>query len=116
MIFFPASGKPVDATQELIAVGICNIGNSFVQSFPGSGSLSRSAVNEASGVRTPLGGLYTGMSQSTKTLINSFPTEETLVHLLLIMSMNLIRVFIVLYLFLEKKNLDRPNSHILDFF
>lgn len=59
--FFPtASGKPVDATQELIAMGLCNIGNSFVQGFPGSGSLSRSAVNNASGVRTPLGGLYTG--------------------------------------------------------
>jgi len=57
---FLASGKPVDATQELIAMGMCNIGNSFVQGFPGSGSLSRSAVNEASGVRTPLGGLYTG--------------------------------------------------------
>ncbi|EEB12661.1 sulfate transporter, putative [Pediculus humanus corporis] len=56
-----SSGKPVDATQELIAMGLCNIGNSFVQGFPGSGSLSRSAVNNASGVRTPLGGLYTGV-------------------------------------------------------
>lgn len=56
-----AKGKPVDATQELLAVGICNIGNSFVQAFPGTGSLSRSAVNNSSGVRTPLGGLYTGM-------------------------------------------------------
>nr|XP_018904585.1 PREDICTED: sodium-independent sulfate anion transporter isoform X1 [Bemisia tabaci]XP_018904586.1 PREDICTED: sodium-independent sulfate anion transporter isoform X1 [Bemisia tabaci]XP_018904587.1 PREDICTED: sodium-independent sulfate anion transporter isoform X1 [Bemisia tabaci]XP_018904588.1 PREDICTED: sodium-independent sulfate anion transporter isoform X1 [Bemisia tabaci]XP_018904589.1 PREDICTED: sodium-independent sulfate anion transporter isoform X1 [Bemisia tabaci] len=56
-----AHGKPVDSTQELIAIGLCNIGNSFVCSFPGSGSLSRSAVNNASGVRTPLGGLYTGV-------------------------------------------------------
>ncbi|GLV44608.1 Epidermal stripes and patches [Carabus blaptoides fortunei] len=56
-----ANGKQVDATQELIAIGICNICNSFVQGFPGSGSLSRSAVNNSSGVRTPLGGLYTGL-------------------------------------------------------
>jgi F0F1-type ATP synthase membrane subunit c/vacuolar-type H+-ATPase subunit K len=56
-----ANGKPVDATQELLAMGLCNIGNSLVQGFPGSGSLSRSAVNNSSGVRTPLGGLYTGM-------------------------------------------------------
>ncbi|CAH1389847.1 unnamed protein product [Nezara viridula] len=56
-----ANGKATDATQELIAIGLCNIGNSFVQSFPGSGSLSRSAVNNSSGVRTPLGGLYTGV-------------------------------------------------------
>lgn len=55
-----ANGKSVDATQELIAIGMSNIGNSFVQAFPGTGSLSRSAVNNASGVRTPLGGVYTG--------------------------------------------------------
>lgn len=41
-----------------------NIGNSFVQAFPGTGSLSRSAVNNASGVRTPLGGVYTGEFRS----------------------------------------------------
>uniref|UniRef100_A0A1B6DIL8 SLC26A/SulP transporter domain-containing protein n=1 Tax=Clastoptera arizonana TaxID=38151 RepID=A0A1B6DIL8_9HEMI len=56
-----ANGKTVDSTQELIAIGLCNIGNSMCQSFPGSGSLSRSAVNNSSGVRTPLGGLYTGL-------------------------------------------------------
>nr|CAD7202874.1 unnamed protein product [Timema douglasi] len=55
-----ANGKPVDASQELLALGISNIGNSLVQGFPGSGSLSRSAVNNSSGVRTPMGGLYTG--------------------------------------------------------
>lgn len=54
-----ANGKTVDATQELIAIGLGNIANSFVQGFPGTGSLSRSAVNNASGVRTPLGNLYT---------------------------------------------------------
>lgn len=58
--FFVANGKAVDATQELIAIGVSNIGNSFMQAFPGTGSLSRSAVNNASGVRTPLGGVYTG--------------------------------------------------------
>jgi hypothetical protein len=42
-------------------VGLSNIANSFVQGFPGAGSLSRSAVNNSSGVRTPLGGLYTGI-------------------------------------------------------
>ncbi|XP_076168047.1 epidermal stripes and patches [Ptiloglossa arizonensis] len=55
-----STGKSVDATQELIAIGIANIGNSFVQAFPSTGSLSRSAVNNASGVRTPMGGIYTG--------------------------------------------------------
>ncbi|CAH1179752.1 unnamed protein product [Phaedon cochleariae] len=56
-----ANGKMVDATQEFIAIGVCNIANSFVQAFPSTGSLSRSAVNNSSGVRTPLGGLYTSI-------------------------------------------------------
>ncbi|XP_050538263.1 sodium-independent sulfate anion transporter-like isoform X2 [Daktulosphaira vitifoliae] len=56
-----ANGKTIDARQELLAIGLCNIGNSFVHSFPGGGSFSRSAVNNASGVRTPLGGLYTAL-------------------------------------------------------
>lgn len=61
VIFVTANGKVIDATQEFIAIGLCNIANAFVQSFPGTGSLSRSAVNNSSGVRTPMGGLYTGI-------------------------------------------------------
>ncbi|XP_044252665.1 sodium-independent sulfate anion transporter-like isoform X2 [Tribolium madens] len=56
-----ANGKPVDATQELLAIGLCNVANSFVQGFPGSGALARSAVNNSSGVKTTMGGLYTGV-------------------------------------------------------
>lgn len=43
-----SNGKAVDATQELIAIGTSNIVNSFAQGFPGTGSLSRGAVNNAS--------------------------------------------------------------------
>lgn len=59
--FFIANGKSVDATQELLAIGTSNIVNSFVQGYPGTGSFSRGAVNNASGVRTPMGGLFTGI-------------------------------------------------------
>lgn len=55
-----ADGKSVDATQEMLALGLCNIGSSFVGSMPVSGALSRGAVNHASGVQTPFGGIYTG--------------------------------------------------------
>lgn len=51
----------MDATQELIAIGVANIANSFVFGYPGNGALSRGAVNNASGVRTPFGSLYTGI-------------------------------------------------------
>ncbi|XP_059472277.1 sodium-independent sulfate anion transporter-like isoform X2 [Neocloeon triangulifer] len=55
-----ANGKTIDATQEMIALGLSNILGSFFQSFPTTGSFTRTAVNNASGVRTPLGGFYTG--------------------------------------------------------
>ena len=36
-----AGGKPVDASQEMVALGICNIFGSFVQAMPTTGSFSR---------------------------------------------------------------------------
>ncbi|KAJ8678533.1 hypothetical protein QAD02_014320 [Eretmocerus hayati] len=55
-----AKGKTLDSNQEMIAVGLCNICGSFVRSMPVTGSFTRTAVNNASGVRTPMGGLVTG--------------------------------------------------------
>lgn len=45
----------------MIALGLCNIGSSFFSSMPITGSFTRTAVNNASGVVTPLGGLFTGV-------------------------------------------------------
>ncbi|XP_014233001.1 sodium-independent sulfate anion transporter [Trichogramma pretiosum] len=56
-----ASGNQVDATQELVTLGVCNVVGSLASSMPVTGSFSRSAVNHASGVKTPMGGLYTGL-------------------------------------------------------
>ncbi|KAI5698472.1 hypothetical protein M8J75_007352 [Diaphorina citri] len=58
--FISASGDSVDATQELLTLGVCNLFGAFVSSMPITGSFSRSAVNHASGVKTTLGGLWTG--------------------------------------------------------
>ena len=55
-----AKGKTIDANQEMIALGLCNLFGSFVRSMPTTGSFTRTAVNNASGVRTPLGGVLTG--------------------------------------------------------
>ena len=55
-----SGGKTIDATQEMIALGICNIMGAFVKSIPTTGSFSRTAVNSTSGVRTPAGGIVTG--------------------------------------------------------
>ncbi|XP_035721169.1 sodium-independent sulfate anion transporter-like [Vespa mandarinia] len=54
-------GNPIDATQEMLALGVCNVISSFVSSMPVSGGLSRGAVNHSSGVKTTLGGIYTGL-------------------------------------------------------
>ncbi|XP_012283907.1 sodium-independent sulfate anion transporter [Orussus abietinus] len=56
-----SEGKPIDATQEMLALGACNVVSSFVSSMPVSGGLSRGAVNHSSGVKTTLGGVYTGL-------------------------------------------------------
>ena len=47
--------------QEMYALGMCNLIGSFVQSMPVTGSFSRTAVNSTSGVRTPAGGIVTGL-------------------------------------------------------
>ncbi len=49
----------VDPNQELIGQGLANIGGSFSQSFPVSGSFSRSAVNISAGALTGMSSLVT---------------------------------------------------------
>ncbi|XP_015428676.1 PREDICTED: sodium-independent sulfate anion transporter-like [Dufourea novaeangliae] len=56
-----ASGSTVNATQEMLTLGLCNIIGSFFSSMPTAGAFTRSAVVSASGVRTPLAGLYVGI-------------------------------------------------------
>lgn len=60
-IYISANGKTLDATQEIIALGVSNAVGAFFQSFPINGSFTRSAVSDASGVRTPAAGFYTGI-------------------------------------------------------
>ncbi|KAB7494486.1 putative sulfate transporter 4.2 [Armadillidium nasatum] len=55
-----AKGKSFDVTQEIIAMGFINLIGSFFGSLPTTASVSRTAVNVQSGVRTPAGGLLTG--------------------------------------------------------
>ncbi|XP_022704630.1 sodium-independent sulfate anion transporter-like isoform X1 [Varroa jacobsoni] len=55
-----AKGKRINATQEMFALGCCNVAGSFVSAFPATGSFSRTAINNMSGVRTPMGGFFTG--------------------------------------------------------
>ncbi|KAF7278208.1 hypothetical protein GWI33_008702 [Rhynchophorus ferrugineus] len=56
-----SKGKTIDATQELLALGIGNMAGSLIHSMPITGSFTRTAVNNASGVRTTVGGLITSL-------------------------------------------------------
>ncbi|XP_018347540.1 PREDICTED: sodium-independent sulfate anion transporter-like [Trachymyrmex septentrionalis] len=55
-----ALGSSINATQEMLALGLSNIVGSFVSSLPTTGAFTRSAVSSASGVQTPMAGLYSG--------------------------------------------------------
>jgi SulP family sulfate permease len=48
----------IDANQELVALGAANIAGSFFQSYWATASFSRSAINNESGVRTHLAGVF----------------------------------------------------------
>jgi sulfate permease, SulP family len=45
-------GYQIDPNQELIALGVANVGSGFVGGLAGGGSLSQSAVNEGAGARS----------------------------------------------------------------
>lgn len=55
-------------------MGLCNVASSFFGSMAVSGALSRGAVNNASGVRTTLGGVYTGNNNTICKIKNSVLT------------------------------------------
>lgn len=60
ILTYTVTGGTIDATQEMLTLSLCNILGSFVQAMPTCGAFTRSAVASASGVRTPLAGLYSG--------------------------------------------------------
>lgn len=59
---FAAKHKyPVDANQELLALGAANLLCGFGSAQPSGASMSRSAVNDQSGAKTPLAGAICGV-------------------------------------------------------
>ncbi|CAB3239026.1 unnamed protein product [Arctia plantaginis] len=55
------TGGRVDATQEMVTLGLCNMAGSLVHAMPTCGAFTRSAVSHSSGVRTPAAGAYSGI-------------------------------------------------------
>ena len=55
--FAAKHGYEIDANQELIALGVANVGSGFMGGLAGGGSLSQSAVNEGAGARSEVSSL-----------------------------------------------------------
>ncbi|MCG8417437.1 MAG: solute carrier family 26 protein [Proteobacteria bacterium] len=54
-----AQGYSIDANQELVALGMANIGGALFSAYPVTGGFSRTAVNAQAGARSTLAGLVT---------------------------------------------------------
>lgn len=55
------NGYKINPNQELIAIGVNNTLGSVFNAYPSTGSFSRSALKSKAGVRTPAGGIPTGI-------------------------------------------------------
>lgn len=55
------TGDRPDANQDMLSVGVSNLGAAFVSQMPASGSLTRSAFNYESGAQTQISSLITGL-------------------------------------------------------
>jgi sulfate permease, SulP family len=66
----------VDANQELFANGAINLGAGIFRGFPVGGSMSRSAVNESAGSKTPLAGGFAGIILAVVLLVLTAPFEK----------------------------------------
>ena len=59
---FSAPSSKMDASQEIVALGLCQFVGSFIGTLPITCSFGRAAINSSSGVNTPvLSGCITGI-------------------------------------------------------
>ncbi|KAK0169011.1 hypothetical protein PV327_002762 [Microctonus hyperodae] len=102
-----AKGRSVDTNQEMLALGLCNIFGSFVKSMPVTGSFTRTAVNYASGVQTPMGGIVTGtlvlFACGLLTSTFEFIPKSTLAAVIIVAMYNMLELHIFIILWRTKK-------------
>lgn len=55
------AGQKLDSNQEMLGMGMANIGCAFYQGMPASGSLTRSQLNWVSGAFTPMASIISGL-------------------------------------------------------
>ena len=85
--FAAKSGQRLDTNQDLVAMGLANIANSFYGAMPGSASFARSGANYHSGGRTQISALSSslmvlGALFFVAPLINYIPVPSLAAHLI----------------------------------
>src|SRR5207249_6355854 len=63
------TGQKLDMNQQCLSEGMANISGSFFQCFPGSGSLTRSAINQQAGGVTQWSGVMSAAAVATIMLL-----------------------------------------------
>lgn len=88
------TGQKLDYNQQCLAEGLANLGGGFLQCLPGSGSLSRSAINFQSGAKTRFSGiliaLFVAIAVLTLAPLTKYIPKAALAGLLILTAARLI--------------------------
>ena len=94
--FAEEDDPPVDADQELLALGFSNMAGGLFQAFPGGGGTSQTAVNQQSGAKSQLAALATAGTVALTLLflapLVSLIPQPTLAALVLVAAAGLVQV------------------------
>ncbi len=63
------TGQKLDINQQCLSEGLANLAGSFFRCFPGSGSLTRSAINQQSGALTQWSGVFSAAAVAVAVLL-----------------------------------------------
>ena len=95
-VFQVQSEPPANAKQELLALGMANIGGAFFQAMPAGGGTSQTAVNDKAGAKTQMAAIATAVVVILTLLflapLISLMPEATLGALVLVAAAGLINV------------------------
>ncbi|MDR3659511.1 MAG: SulP family inorganic anion transporter [Mycobacterium sp.] len=88
------TGQQIDYNRQIAAEGLANLTGGFFQSLPGSGSLSRSAINHQSGAATRFSGIVAAATVAAALLLFapllSYIPKAALAGLLLVTAVRLV--------------------------
>lgn len=93
--------QKLDYNRQIMAEGLANLGGGFFQSLPGSGSLSRSAINYQSGAATRFSGIVSAATVAVALLLFApllrYVPQPALAGLLLVTAARLVDVKRLIY-------------------